>query len=248
MITVQGAAGPVEAWLATPVDAGHDHPGVLLFMDALGLREQIHRMAQRIASWGYVVLAPNAFYRSGDAATTSPRADLRVKRAGEKYFAEVRPRLAALTPDLSRADTAAYLSALAASPGVADAPLGVVGYCMGVRLALRAAGDHPDGVAAVAGFHGGGLVDDSQESPHLSLGTSRAAVLLRHADADPTMPPEHMEVLERTAADAGVRLDQAVYPGAAHGYSMADTSMYDEASAERHFVELEEHLAAHLGR
>jgi carboxymethylenebutenolidase len=239
--------GHAEAYVARPGTTGGDVPGVLLFMDAIGLRPRIRDLAARIADWGYVVLAPNLFHRSGTAEETSPTTDLRLPGERERFFEQVRPRMTALTTELSRRDTERYLDALLELPGVdADAPVGVVGYCMGVRLALRAAGDHPTRVGAVGGFHGGGLVTDAPDSPHRSLATLRAGVLLRHADHDASMPPEAMATLAETARAHGVDLDQDVYPDAPHGYSMADTSMYDESAAERHFEELRRHLDRHL--
>ena len=56
------------------------------------------------------------------------------------------------------------------------------------------------------------------------------------------MPPEAVEALAQALDDAGLAATSEVYAGAAHGYTMADTSMYDEAATERHFVELEELL------
>ncbi len=71
-IEVNGAA--VEAILATP--PGGSGPGVLLFSDAFGLRPRIAEMASEIAGWGYVVLAPNVFYREGSVAHLSVAEDL----------------------------------------------------------------------------------------------------------------------------------------------------------------------------
>lgn len=246
-LTIDGPDGTIEAWVATPPEGGSPAPGVLLVMDAIGLRPQIHAMAERFAAWGYVVLAPNVFHRSGSAAETSPSSDLREPGAREAFFDDVWPRMEALTSDLSRRDTALYLDVLQGRDDVADGPVAVVGYCMGVRIALRAAGDHPDRVAAVGGFHGGGLVTDEADSPHLGLETATARVLLRHADGDTSMPPEHQRTIAETAAAHGVDLDQDVYAGAPHGYSMADTSMYDERAARLHEEELRALLAATLG-
>lgn len=238
--------GDAEAWLARPAEGASQSPGVLLFMDAIGLRSQLKSMAERIADWGYVVLVPNVFYRSGTAEQTSPRNDLRVPGAREEFFKEAGPRINALTSDLSRPDTQTYLEYLTTLDGVDPDRIGVVGYCMGVRLGLRAAGDHPDTVRAMAGFHGGGLVVDDDDSPHRWISTAGASMLLRHADDDPSMTPDSMAVLERTAADAEVEFDQQVYRGAAHGYSMADTSMYGADHAETHFTEMKSHLDRHL--
>lgn len=246
-VRIDMADGHAEAWVARPEDAGRDLPGVLLFMDAFGLRPQIREMVERIAAWGYVVMAPNVFHRSGSVADIAPAADLRQPEERDRFLTQAVPRMNDLTPQLSRADSVRYLEALMELPGVADAPpVGVIGYCMGARLALRAGGDHPDRVAAVGGFHGGGLVTEEPDSPHRSLASTRAAVLLRHADDDPSMPAEGMETITSLAGDAGVTLDQSVYPGAPHGYSMADTSMYEPAAAERHFDDLHEHLGRHL--
>lgn len=212
--------GHAEAWVARPENTERALPGVVLFMDAFGLRPQIREMAQRIADWGYVVMAPNVFHRSGAVDEIAPTADLREPEERDRFLGQAVPRMNDLTPELSRADTDRYLEALAELPGVADgAPVGVIGYCMGARLALRAAGDHPDRVGAVGGFHGGGLVTEDPDSPHRSLASTRAAVLLRHADDDPSMPAEGMETITSLAEDSGVELDQCVYPGAPHGYT-----------------------------
>ena len=145
-------------------------------------------------------------------------------------------------------DIAAYVAALRGLDGVTDGPIGVTGYCMGARLAVRAATGHPDDVAACGGFHGGGLVTDEPDSPHAGLGSARAEFVFGHADNDGSMPPEAVAALGAALAEHGLDASNEVYPGAPHGYSMADTSMYDEAAAERHFAELEALFARTLRR
>ncbi len=243
-LLIDGPDGGIEAWVARPAAGAGDVPGVLLYMDAIGLRPQIRQMADRIAGWGYVVLAPNTFHHFGSAEETSPDAPLLTTEARAAFLEEAGPRLAALTSAMSRADTDRYLETLRGLDGVSPAPITVVGYCMGVRLAMRAAGDHPDVVGGVCGFHGGGLVTDDDDSPHKWLTTTRARVMLRHADNDRSMTPEHMDVISEAAAAAGVELDQTVYPDAVHGYTMADTVMYGEEAAERHYVDLRAFLEA----
>ena len=66
--------GVAEAYVARPqAESGSEHPGVLFYMDAIGLRPRIAEMAQRIADWGYIVLAPNVFYRDGSADDLAPK-------------------------------------------------------------------------------------------------------------------------------------------------------------------------------
>lgn len=245
MLELTTTDGVAQAWLARP-EAGGRHPGVLMFMDAIGLRPRIYDMADRISSWGYVVLAPNVFYRNGVAADLAPAEPLLTDELRGEFFAKAMPRVAALTPAKAERDIAAYVSGLTGLDDV-TAPIGVVGYCMGARLALRAAGWHPDVVAACACFHGGGLATTKDDSPHLGLTTARAEFLFGHADRDRSMGPTDIARLAETLDAAGLRATNQVYPGAAHGYSMADTATYDEAAAERHFEELRALLARTLG-
>jgi carboxymethylenebutenolidase len=217
---------------------------VLFFIDAIGLRPQIEQMADRIAAWGYTVLAPNTLYRSGTAAETSPTGDLRAPGAREEFFQHTGPRIAALTPDALERDIPAYLATLRAHGDGAE--VAAVGYCMGARLAVRAANLDPD-VVAVAGFHGGGLVTDDPRSPHAGLPNARAEFVFGHADQDRSMPPEAVAALGTALADAGLTATNEIYPGSPHGYSMNDTSMYHEPGAERAFDELHALLGRTLG-
>jgi carboxymethylenebutenolidase len=241
-IEIQTPDGPAEAYLARPDEEAH--PGVLLYMDAIGLRPRIEAMADRIAGWGYVVLAPNVFHRDGRAADLAPRTDLTVPEHRQAFFAGAMRRVGALTPDLAEPDARLWVEALLER---ATAPIGVVGYCMGARLAVRTAGLLPDVVRAVGGFHGGGLVTDAGDSPHRRIAEARAEFVFGHADRDRSMPPEAVEELGRTLDAAGLPYLNEVYAGASHGYTMADSAPYDEAATERHFVELEALFARTLG-
>lgn len=235
--------GVAEAYVARPTESSEEHPGVLFYMDAIGLRPRIAEMAQRIADWGYVVLAPNVFHRDGTAEELEPKADLTQPGERQRFFEKAMPRVRALTSGRAERDIPAYLTALRGLPGVAPGEVGTVGYCMGARLAIRTAALDPE-VVAVAGFHGGGLVTDADDSPHLGLPRARAEFVFGHADKDRSMPPEAIVTLGESLRAAGLTARNEVYDGAAHGYSMSDTSMYDEAATERSFEE----LRALLGR
>ncbi len=244
LLEIPVPGGTAEAHLSLPPSGSG--PGVLVVMDAIGLRPRIAEMCDRIASWGYVVLAPNVFHREGTVADLMPTEDLRTPEGRDAVMALAMPRVGHLTPDLAVPDIAAYLAALRRLDAVGDGPVGVTGYCMGARLALRAATGHPDDVAACGGFHGGGLVTDAEDSPHRGLAAARAEFVLGHADHDRSMPPDAVATLGEAFAAHGLTARNEIYPEAPHGYTMADTSMYQELGAERHFTELEGLLARTL--
>src|SRR5207248_3475064 len=106
----------------------------------------------------------------------------------------------------------------------------------------------PDSVAALAGFHAGGLVSDAPDSPHLSAEELDAELYFGFADQDPSMSAEQIATLEHALEQSGARYRSEIYEGARHGYTMADTPAYDEAASERHFRELRGLLGRALGR
>jgi carboxymethylenebutenolidase len=232
-LEIRAPDGVADAYLTRP-DEGERHPGVLFVMDAFGLRLRIEEMADRIAGRGYAVLAPNVFYRAGRAPVL-PVPDMSQEGLRAEFFKAVRPLMNQLTPERVAADGGAYLDELAK---VADEPLAITGYCMGARLGWRIAAAHPDRVAALACFHGGGLVSEDAQSPHRSAGALRAEVYLGHADQDPSNSAEQIATLDAALDHAGVRYRSEVYAGASHGYTMADTPAYDEQACERHFAVL----------
>jgi carboxymethylenebutenolidase len=238
LIEIPAADGVAEALVTRPSTGAGPFPGVILYMDAFGLRPRIEEMAQRIADWGYVVLAPNVFYREGTAAQLAPNVDMTTPdgRAapGKAAFA----RVGRLTTDKALPDIDAWVAALGTLDGVAAGPIGTFGYCMGARLAVRTATARPDVVAACGGFHGGGLASDAPDSPHLELGKARARFVFGHADHDKSMDSDAVARLGEALAAAGLEASNEVYPGAPHGYTMADTSMFHAEASERHFAEL----------
>ncbi|MET1087093.1 MAG: dienelactone hydrolase family protein [Arthrobacter sp.] len=237
-IEIPAAEGTAEALVARPSTGTGPFPGVILYMDAFGLRPRLQEMAQHIADWGFVVLAPNVFYREGTAAQLAPTTDMSTQEGREAAGKAAFPRVGRLTPDKVMPDIDAWVSALAALDGVAPGPIGTVGYCMGARLAVRTATSHPDVVAACGGFHGGGLATDEPDSPHLGLRNARARFVFGHADQDRSMAPDAVARLGDALQSAGLKASNDIYEGAPHGYTMADTSAFHPDATERHFKEL----------
>jgi carboxymethylenebutenolidase len=241
-IEIEAPDGLADAYLTRP-DEGV-HPGVLLLMDAFGLRPAIEEMADRIAADGYVVLAPNLFYRAG-RSPVPPVPDLSDPAQRTSFFQALRPLIDQLTPERLAADSAAYLDHLGGESS--GGPAAITGYCMGGRVGWRIAATHPGRVAALAAFHPGGLVTDDPASPHRSAADVTAELYFGFADQDPSMSAEQIATLERALDQVGARYRAEVYEGARHGYAMADQAAYDEAASERHFRELRALLGRTLG-
>jgi carboxymethylenebutenolidase len=236
------ADGVADAFLAAPDDDAR-HPGVLFYADAFGPRPRIEEMARHLAEHGYVVLVPHLFYRQGRAPLIDTSA-LKDPDARGRLFAQLSPWMKALTPERAMRDAEAYLDFLAAQEAVADGPMGVTGYCMGGALALRTAAHRPHQIAAAAAFHPARLATDAPDSPHLLADRITAEVYVASADGDPGMPEEQQVRLDQALTTAGVSHTCEQYDGAAHGFTMADTPVYDAAATERHW----ENLLGLLGR
>jgi len=229
--------GTADALFCRPQE-GRSHPGVVMFMDAYGLRAAVEAHARRLAGHGYCVLVPNLFYRSRRSPVLEDF-EARIS-SGDRgaLFEELKPMMARVTPEAAIADAQAWLAFLRARSEVREAPIGTVGYCMGGRMALRMAGEFADAVSAAASFHGGNLATGEDDSPHLAAVRAAGELYIGHADNDRSMPPEQMARLTRELAEAHVRHTAELYPGAAHGWTQADTPAYDEDASERHWMRL----------
>ncbi len=235
-VDVRTPNGVADAYLGCP-DDGAAHPGVLVIQDGFGLRPSLRSLADRIATHGYTVLVPNAYYRHGRAPVIELPDSIDTTERPE-IFHQVFPMIRELTSAALRSDIGAYLEWLATAPQVTPGKVGLTGYCMGARLAVMAAAMFPGRVAAVAGFHGGPLVTDTPDSPHLSVANITAELYFAHAGDDDHMTPEHIARFDEALSAGGVRYRTEVYEGARHGFTQADTSAYDPAAAARHHREL----------
>jgi carboxymethylenebutenolidase len=233
-VSIRTHDGDCPAYVFKPSGPGR-FPGVIFYMDGLGIRPTIFEMGERLANHGYVVLVPDLFYRAGPYGPLDPKevfASGDVRAAIGHLFASTDNRRA------GSEDTEAFLAYLDSREDVAGTKVGTTGYCMGGAISLTAAGTYPDRIAAAASFHGGNLATDSDLSPHRLAPAMAARVYVAGADNDNSYPPEMAARLEQALSDAGVDHRCEIYPDALHGWTMADFPVYNEAAAERHWNEL----------
>ena len=232
-VHIRTADGTVDAVLSTP-DAAEALPGVLQLTDGLGLRPAHVQLSERMAQHGYVVLTPNIFYRTSKAPAFTGELDFTNPETVKRFREITGP----LTPQAMVSDGTAYLDFLSAQPLVRRGPMGVVGFCFAGQFALRTAAARPDQVTAAASFHGGNLVIDGDNSPHLVIPRIKARLYFGHAVNDRSMSLEAIQTLEAALEAWGGSYQSEVYDGAMHGWMVAGHRAYHAEHAERGFARL----------
>jgi carboxymethylenebutenolidase len=233
-VDVPMSSGVADSALFYPAGKG-TWPGVLIWTDILGLRPVFRDMGRRLAAQGYVVLVPNPFYRNQRAPIVDGTFDF----SKPEDRAKVMPLAATLTAEANVSDAKSLLTFLDDQPQTnKKVKIGVQGYCMGGPLTFRTAATVPTRVGAAATFHGGGLVTDKPDSPHLLIPKMKAEVYCAVADNDDKRDPEAKEKLKQAFTAANIPARVEVYAGANHGWTVKGSAPYDEASAERAWGEL----------
>jgi len=223
-VTITTPDGTADCYFVHP--ASGTGPGVLIWPDIFGLRPAFRQMGKRLAESGYAVLVPNPFYRAKKAPTASA--------GGATPIAEVMPLAQGLNETTHMTDAKAFIGWLDKQASVAkNRKMGTQGYCMGGPIAFRTAAAVPDRIGAVGSFHGGGLVADGPNSPHLQAAKSKAHFLIAIAANDDARAPNDKVALKDTFARAGLQAEIEVYAGSAHGWCPPDSQVYNEALAEK---------------
>jgi carboxymethylenebutenolidase len=216
--------GTADCYFAHPASGAA--PGVLVWPDIYGLRPAFRQMGKRLAESGYSVLVVNPFYRTKKAPTADEGSATAIE--------QLRPLAQSLNETTHMTDAKAFAGWLDGQSSVAkNRKVGTQGYCMGGPMAFRTAAAMPDRVGAVATFHGGGLVTDKPNSPHLQAAKAKAQFLICIASNDDARSPNDKNVLKETFAKANLPAEIEVYEGAAHGWCPPDSKVYNEPQAEK---------------
>jgi carboxymethylenebutenolidase len=230
VVEIRTCDGLAPCLFTTPPGAG-PWPGAMLFMDALGVRPALVRMAKRLASHGYAVLLPDLHYRARPEERFELARVMSDPAQRERMLALVQAR----TTERAATDAAAFADFLAHEPRVRGPAFGCVGYCMGGGVALAAAGCVPERFAAAAAIHGARLATDAPDSPHLLAPKLRGEVYVGVAEIDPFLAPNETQRLRDALAAAGVKHEIEVHAGAEHGFAVPGFPVYQAAAAERHW-------------
>jgi carboxymethylenebutenolidase len=240
-ISLTTADGSCRSFIYHP-DGSGPWPAVLMYMDGIGVRPALLEVAEHLASYGYYVLLPDLFYRSGPYEPMNAKT---IFTDPEERKVLMEKFMSLATPANIMSDTRVFLDYLATQPDVRQGPIAVTGYCMGGRMALIAAGTYPDQIAACAAYHPGGLATDKPDSPHLLAPKVKAKVYVAGATDDASFPDEQKQRLDQALTEAGVDHVVETYP-ARHGWVFRDTLTYDAEACERHWETLTQLLGKSL--
>lgn len=223
-VTIKTPDGTADCYFVHP--ATGTGAGVLIWPDIFGLRPAFRQMGKRLAESGYSVLVVNPFYRTQKAPTAAQGAATPIQ--------QLMPLAQGLSETTNMVDAKAFIAWMDSQASVAkNRKVGTQGYCMGGPLAFRTAAAVPDRVGAVASFHGGGLVNQTPNSPHLLAAKTKAQLLIAIAANDDQRSPNEKDVLKDTFAKANLPAEIEVYTGAAHGWCPPDSGVYNEPQAEK---------------
>lgn len=227
-VTITTPDGEADAYFVHP--SSGTHPGILIWPDILGLRPAFRQMGRRLAEAGYSVLVINPYYREA----TSPVVDKGASFQDEETRNHVLPMALALSAETVITDATAFVSFLDSQMAVdTSKKIGTTGYCMGGPFTMITAATLPDRIGAGASFHGGRLVLDTPDSPHLLVPEMKADFLFAIAENDDEKQPEAKTVLRDAFDSASLKAEIEVYEGALHGWCPPDSRVYNEAQAER---------------
>jgi len=220
--------GGMPAFLARP--EGAPRPAVLVIQEAFGLNGHIRDVTQRIASEGYVALAPDLYWRGGKGRSVA-----------YEDLAEAIGIMQTLKDPEVVTDVGSAIAYLEKQPFARADRIGITGFCMGGRVSYLVACELADKIRAAAPFYGGGIPIDRTAK-------LKAPVLAFFGEQDGFIPLAFVEQLRAEAAKQKKQVEIVVYPGAGHGFFCNERSSYDPAAAADAWERLKKFLAAHLGK
>ena len=225
--------GTCDAYFVHPTTG--TAPAVLVWPDIRGLRPAFRQMGKRLAESGYAVLVVNPFYRIKKAPTSPPDSKPEDPAAREALMGMMHT----LTPETEVTDAKALTAWLDQAPAVDKSrKMGTTGYCMGGPLVMRTAATNPDRIGAAATFHGGSLVTDKPDSPHLLIPKMKAHFLIAIAANDDAKEPDAKGKLKAAFAQASLPANVEVFEGTKHGWCPPDSPVYDRDASEKAWSEL----------
>jgi carboxymethylenebutenolidase len=234
-VDIETAHGKMNTYIYHP-DRPGPHPVVVMYMDSIGVREELAAMCRRIATVGYYVIMPNLYYRSHRSVDIDPTRIL--DPAYDDKFRLLWSLIDGLSNIMVTKDTAALLDFLATDAAARPGKLAIIGYCMSGPFVFRLAGAYPERVAAAASVYGVHLITDKPDSPHLLASKIKGEMYFACAEHDKYIGLEELEAVQALLNMHGIKGGVEIYPQREHGFAFPARKAFHMGASEHHWEQL----------
>ena len=245
-VEIKTSEGLMDAFVTYPEENG-PFPAVILYMDIWGVREELYDIARRVSVVGYYCMVPDFYYRNGKRLHFKFRNErnqtISIDRLQGESLRQIQAR-PKLTNKMVLDDTGAILKFLDATDAVRRGGVGAIGFCMGGRYVMGAAGTYPERFIASASLHGTTLISDRDDSPHRLAAKLRGEFYCGFAERDSHAPLPIIKELEKILKPCPVQYRFTIHAGTEHGYSLPDRDVHDKQATARDW----EHIFAMFHR
>ena len=200
--------------------AGTPKAAIVVIQEIFGVNHHIRSVCDRLASAGYVAIAPSIFDR------ITPNF-----QCGYSPDEVANARKFVANPDLGR-DAARHPGRNRCGQGCR--PVGIIGFCLGGSIAYAAA-TKLSGLSAAVGYYGGAVIRFADDKPQVPT-------QLHFGEKDAGIPLTDVETIKAKRPEVEVY----IYPGAQHGFHCDERASYDKASADIAWPRSLEFFAKHL--
>jgi carboxymethylenebutenolidase len=224
--------GKMDAYVAQPKENG-PHPGIVVIQEAFGVNDHIKKVTDRLAAEGYVAIAPDIFHREAERVipyAEMPKAIATLQRVVDSKAME---------------DVGAAIAHLKSQSNVKSNSIGVIGFCMGGRLAYLTAAQHANDIKAAVPYYGGGI-PAGNPSPLSRTGEIKCPMYLFFGAKDQLIPMDNVSQINNELTSKKVPFQMKIYPEAGHGFNCDDRGSYHEASAKDAWEKTKAFFAQHL--
>jgi carboxymethylenebutenolidase len=217
-IKIETPDGTMSTVMARP-DSGPSRANVVLYMDAMGIRDELVGFASRFASAGYTCLLPDLYYRWGDGVGFDATKSYKELTPGvQKTFYTFVERMR--DDAMVMRDASALVAQINAMEKGSALPWAAVGYCMGGRFVLRTLAAFPDLFRAGISAYGTALATDKPNSPHLEIAKVKGEFYLAFGAEDELTPPAMIEAVRKELRANNIPHEIEIFAGCGHAFMM----------------------------
>ena len=212
-----------------------NNPGVIFYMDAPAIREELRVMCRKIAKKGYNVYLPNLFYRFGSEGKYPFN-----QNEYKKNNTELKKMLSTMhntTNQMVVNDTKYLLEYLKQDIDINNS-IGIVGYCMSGRFVVSCAALYSEVIKATASFYGVDICTKFSDSPHLLIKKIKGELYLAFAEKDIWVSNEQIRHLQKALESSDINYSLDIYPKTDHGFAFPSRSTYNKNAATLHWKKL----------